>query len=140
MKTVEWKIHFTTSLEIVYSYLVSQDGREKFWSETSIEKDGFIFFTYPNESFYKSKIILKIEHEKFYLEYFDSLVKFHLVRSEKNGTELTLINEGISEKNYLDAHSGWVSVLLNMKAVVDYNCDLRNHNENRTWDQKYVDN
>ena len=53
---------------------------------------------------------------------------------------LTLINENIATGEYLDVYAGWVSVLLNLKAAVDYNLDLRNHDINKTWDQGYVDN
>lgn len=36
--------------------------------------------------------------------------------------------------------AGWVSVLLALKAAVDFSVDLRNHDPGRTWDQGYADN
>ena len=36
--------------------------------------------------------------------------------------------------------AGWVSVLLAMKAAVDYGVDLRNHDETRTWSSGFADN
>ena len=36
--------------------------------------------------------------------------------------------------------AGWVSVLMAMKAALDYGVDLRNHDIERTWMKGYADN
>jgi hypothetical protein len=36
--------------------------------------------------------------------------------------------------------AGWVSVLLALKAAVDFGVDLRNHDPERTWSTGFVDN
>ena len=36
--------------------------------------------------------------------------------------------------------AGWVSVLLTLKAAIDFDVDIRNHDPKRTWDQGYADN
>jgi hypothetical protein len=140
MKTVELKIYLKSSTKKVFEFLNSTNGREKFWAERAPGKDGIIHFTFPNGESYSSKILRIIQNREFHIDYFNSYVKFFLVPAENNGTDLTLINEGIEDHEYLNIHSGWVSVLLNLKAAADCNCDLRNHNKNKTWDQKYVDN
>ena len=36
-------------------------------------------------------------------------------------------------------HAGWVSWLLVLKAVADFEVDLRNGDPERAWSQRYVD-
>jgi len=140
MNTIKWKILLKSSPELVFQFLASASGREKFWAEKAPEKDGFIYFIFPNGLSYNSKILYIDQNREFKIEYFDSLLNITLAPTKDNGTELTLINNGISDTEYLDIHAGWVSVLLNLKAAVDFKCDLRNHDINRTWSQHYADN
>lgn len=140
MKTVKWKIHLKSGPDAVFRFLTSAQGREKFWSEKAPERNGFIYFTFPNGERYDSKILNVTPNKEFSIEYFNSVVHIGLEPAKDNGTHLTLINEGILDDQYLDIHAGWVSVLLNLKAAVDFKCDLRNHDKNRTWNEKYVDN
>ncbi len=41
---------------------------------------------------------------------------------------------------FSEVKAGWVSLLMNLKAVADFKCDLRNHDLEKTWDQGYADN
>jgi len=140
MKTVKWKIHLSSSPEVVFPFLTSANGREQFWAEKAPEKDGIIYFTFPNGESYDSKIIHIQPNREFHIEYFNSDLKITLAHSEHGGTDLNLINEGVRDSEYLDTYAGWVSILLNLKAIIDYKIDLRNHDKNRTWDQNYADN
>jgi len=140
MKTVIWKIHLKSSPQLVFQFLTSDIGREKFWAEKAREEDGVIYFTFPNEVCYESKILHTEENKEFSIEYFNTHLKISLTPSDDFGTDLTLINNGISDAEYPDIHAGWVSVLMNLKAAADHNCDLRNHDKDRTWSQKYADN
>ena len=56
------------------------------------------------------------------------------------GADLTLTDQGISAADRVEVISGWVSVLMALKASVDFGIDLRNHDPKRTWDQDYVEN
>ena len=51
-----------------------------------------------------------------------------------------MIEEGVAAEHYAEIHAGWVSVLMNLKAVADFGCDLRNHDPQRTWQQGYLNN
>jgi hypothetical protein len=65
---------------------------------------------------------------------------FDLADDGAGGTDLTLTDAGVREADYAETHAGWVSVLLALKAAADHGVDLRNHDEQRTWDQGFVDN
>lgn len=140
MKAITWKLHLKSDPHAVFDLLTTPEGRMKFWAEKTTQDDDNIHFAFPNGQTYDGQIIKSNPHKEFQLNYFNSLVKFHLEPSEKGGTDLTLINENVSESDFLEVHAGWISVLMNLKAVADFHCDLRNHDPKKTWDQGYVDN
>ena len=140
MKTITWKLHLKSDPKTVFDLLASADGRKRFWAEKATEHSGLIHFLFPNGQSYKGQIIKTIPHREFHLDYFNSLVKFNLEASENGGTDLTLINENVNESDFNEVSAGWISVLMNLKAAADFQCDLRNHNSNKTWDQGYVNN
>ncbi|WP_185154077.1 SRPBCC domain-containing protein [Fulvivirga sp. M361] len=140
MKTITWKIHLNSDSNTVFHLLTSAEGRSKFWAEKATEKGSIIHFSFPNGLTYDSRILKTVPSEAFHLDYFDSLVKFQLEPTENGGTDLTLINENVNENDFPEVNAGWVSVLMNLKGVADFQCDLRNHNSKKTWDQGYVNN
>lgn len=140
MKTITSKIHLNSEPERVFELLTTPKGQERFWVESSQEKDGLIHFTFPNGQTYTSRILDRVADKEFSLDYFNSVVTFHLESNGNGGTHLTVVNTGVSDEEYTDIYAGWTSVLLNLKAVADHDADLRNHDPDRTWDQGYVDN
>jgi uncharacterized protein YndB with AHSA1/START domain len=140
MKTIEWKIHLKSDAARVYAFLTTDKGREGFWCENSRESDGKIHFIFPDGTEYESRIIKKIPDKEFCLDYFESKVSFKTSTSKDGGSDLILRNENIADDEYTEMHAGWVSVLMNLKAAVDFDIDLRNHNPKKTWKEKFVDN
>ena len=55
-------------------------------------------------------------------------------------TDLTLTDEGVPQADRTEVIAGWVSVLLALKASVDFDVDLRSHGRKRTWDEGFVEN
>lgn len=137
---ITWKLHLKSNPKVVFELISTSSGRKSFWAEEAQEKNGKIHFLFPDGQTYVSHILKVIPDKKFELDYFCSLVKFHLETSKNGGTNLLLINEGVNETDYAEVHAGWISVLMNLKAVVDFHCDLRNHDPKKTWNQGYVNN
>jgi hypothetical protein len=137
---IKWKVHFASPIEKVYEFLTTDNRRSKYWAEETKEEKGFIEFTILNYPKYKSKIIEKRPQELFRLEYFGTDVTFELVKTNNNETDLqlTAITPDANVKNEMTA--GRVSVLMAMKAAVDFGVDLRNHNRERVWENGYLDN
>lgn len=140
MKTITWKLYLKSDPKTVFGLLSTSEGRKKFWAEKATEENGVIRFLFPNGHVYDGQILQAIPSKKFQLDYFDSLVTFLVEPSENDGTDLTLINENVIESDFSEVNAGWISVLMNLKAVADFQCDLRNHNPKKTWDVGYVDN
>ena len=140
MKSIIWKLNLKSKPRVVFDLLNTPEVRMKFWAEKAKQNQNKIHFNFPNGQTYDGRILVSKPHEEFHLEYFNSLVKFSLEPSENGGTNLTLINENVAESEFSEVNAGWISVLMNLKAVADFQCDLRNHDKEKTWDQGYVDN
>jgi hypothetical protein len=65
---------------------------------------------------------------------------FTLSDGGQGGTDLTLTDTGVPAQDRAEVTTGWVSVLLALKAAADFGADLRNHDPARSWEQGYVEN
>ena len=138
---IKWRMHFSSPPEKVYEALATQEGREKYWAESSPEKEGVVEFHILKFPPFSGEIIEQKPSELFVIEYFGTLTRFELKSDGKGGTDLFLVATGIDdEAERLDMIPGWVSVLMAMKAAVDFGVDLRNHDIERTWQDGYADN
>ncbi len=140
MKPIKWNLHLSSPPQVVFDFLTTPGGIEKFWAEKATIRQGVIHFAFPNGQACEGKILKQVPHREFQLLYFDSLVEFRLHPTEDGGTDLFLENSQVPKEEHQEVHAGWVSVLLNLKAAVDFRCDLRNHDAKRTWDQGFVGN
>ena len=140
MKDLTWKLHLNSSPVRVFYFLNTDWGRQQFWAESAQQQGQTIQFNFSNGQQYEAQLLECQAPALFSLEYFGSQVKIELQPDEAGGTDLTLTNTQIPEEDYQQMHSGWVSVLLALKAACDFGVDLRNHQQQRSWDQLYVDN
>ncbi|MCI0611315.1 MAG: SRPBCC domain-containing protein [Anaerolineae bacterium] len=138
---IHWKIHLKSSPYAVYQKLSTNEGRASFWAESAIERDGIIHFVFPNQAEWKGRILEKDPPRKFKAEYYgNSITTFELNPDGSGGTDLTLTDQGVPEEDRTEVIAGWVSVVMALKASVDFGIDLRNHDPNRTWDEGYAEN
>lgn len=138
---INWKLHFSSPIERVFSALTTDKGRKTFWAEQTLEENGYIEFSILNYPKYKSKILSNNGKDLFKIEYFGTAVEFQLIATkDDNGTDLILTAFVNDDEVRFEMTAGWVSVLLAMKAAVDFGIDLRNHNIDRVWDNGYLDN
>ena len=138
---IHWHLHLNTDIMQLYRFLDSDLGRSRFWAESAVEKHGSIHFIFPNSQTFVGRILERVPSQRFKLVYYGgSITTFDLVPDGAGGTDLTLTNESISPEDFNEVNAGWVSVLLALKAALDFGIDLRNHDPGLTWDQGYVDN
>lgn len=138
--TINWKIHCKSDINSIFNLLNTDEGRSKFWAESAKKEGNSIHFIFPNGQEYVSAIKEIKEPNLFSIDYFKSDVSFKLSEAFEGGTDLELINSGVDANEFTEVKAGWISVLLSMKAAIDYNVDLRNHNPHKNWDSLYVDN
>ena len=139
MHQITWKIHLKSSSHKVYHLISTAAGREKFWAESAPEFNGFIHFRFINGQEYHSKVLIN-SLALYEIEYFNSIVKFEIIPAENGSTDLILNNYGVSDEDYLDNYAGWLSVLFALKGAADFGIDFRNHDPQRTWEHKFVEN
>lgn len=137
---VSWRVHFASPPEVVYDALDTAEGRESFWADSAPERDGVIAFRIGPYPLYEAKIQARERPRLFALRYFDTDVTFDLRPDGAGGTDLSLRAINIAENARTEFIAGWVSLLLTMKAAVDHDVDLRNHDPARTWISGYADN
>lgn len=134
-----WRIHLASPPERAYKLIATDAGRARFWAESAVERNGAIEFVFINGMQTRSPILERTVPRRFALDYFDSHVVFELAPDGSGGTDLTLINTGVDPEEWNEVLPGWLNVLLPLKAAVDFDVDLRNHDPKRTWEQGYAD-
>lgn len=138
---IEWRLHLKSSPATVFKILNTNEGRAKFWAESATEEDGIIHFRFPDGTLWDARIIERTPPHRFSLEYYGgSLTLFTLQDDGKGGTDFTLRDKGVAADARSEVLAGWVSVLMALKAAVDFDVDLRTHDDKRTWRDGYVEN
>ena len=138
---IRWRLHLASPPERVFQMLATGSGRRRFWAESADETDGAIHFRFPGNVEWTGRVLECVPPERFAVTYFGgSRLVFACNPDGAGGTELVLTETGVPPQEWAENRAGWVSVLLALKAAVDYNIDLRNHDTRRTWADGYVDN
>ena len=137
---IRFKLHFAAPPEKVYEALNTDEGRRGYWAESADEHDGKIHYVFLNGIEDTGAILERVEGKRFSARYFGWKTTFNLSKDGSTGTDMEMVAEGIDEAEKMEISAGWVSWLMAMKASVDFGVDLRNHDPNRTWFDRYVDN
>jgi uncharacterized protein YndB with AHSA1/START domain len=137
---IRWRLHLRSPPAKVHRFLASPGGRQQFWAQSALERDGEIEFVFFNGDSWRSRIIENSPPERFAIEYVrGSRATFDLAETAAGGTDLTLTETGLTAADRMQNLAGWVSVLLALKAAVDFGIDLRNKDGQRSWHRGYVD-
>jgi uncharacterized protein YndB with AHSA1/START domain len=138
---IHWRLHLRSKPEAVYEMLATDAGRAKFWAESTEEKSGKLVWHLLNEpGRIEGRILERVSGRRIAFEYFaGSTALFILEPDGKGGTDLTLEAANVDERFRSEMTAGWVTVLMALKAATDFGIDLRNHDPERTWDQRFVD-
>jgi uncharacterized protein YndB with AHSA1/START domain len=136
-----WRLHLNSRPEKVYEMLATDAGRARFWAESTEEKADRIVWHLLNEPRrVEGRILERVPRQRIKFEYFaGSTALFILEPDGRQGTDLTLQASNVDERFRNEMTAGWVTVLMALKAATDFDVDLRNHDPNRTWDQRFVD-
>jgi uncharacterized protein YndB with AHSA1/START domain len=138
---IRWRLHLRSPPANVFRMLATDEGRASFWVQSSAEAGGVVGLCFSNGERWRGRILEVCPPHRFSLEYLEgSRVTFELLADGQGGTELTLSDRGVAAGVREEVAAGWVSVLLALKAAVDFGVDLRNHDPERTWSTGFVDN
>jgi uncharacterized protein YndB with AHSA1/START domain len=138
---IRWRLYLKSPITRVFLVLSTDAGRASFWAESAMEINGVIHFVFPNQMTWDGLILESIPPQKFSVRYYgNSTTTFTLREEGEGGTILTLTDAGVPILDRTEVIAGWVSVLMNLKAVVEFGVDLRNHDVTRQWDNAFVEN
>jgi len=139
--SILWRLHLKSSPARVYRALSTDAGRATFWAESANERDGKIHFIFPDGIEWEGGVLRANPPSQYVVRYYgNTTATFTLQDDGKGGTDLTLTDTGVSLQDRTEVIAGWVSVLMSLKAAVDFEVDLRNHDPGRNWDNGYVEN
>ncbi|WP_371403399.1 hypothetical protein OHA10_36620 [Kribbella sp. NBC_00662] len=122
---MERKVFCASGPSDVYRAVSTSLGRERFWATSAPESGGVISFVLADGRAGDCRIEQAVQDELYRLQYFGRTLTFTLVPGETGGTDLTLGADAPDDAEV-------VSLLLRLKASVDFGVDLRNHDETRT--------
>lgn len=138
---IRWRLHLKSPIEEVYRALSTDEGRASFWAETAVQTNNIIHFVFPNGFTWDAQVLRAVPPHHFAVAYIgNSVATFTLAEDGHGGTDLTLTDEGVPAPHRTEVIAGWASVLLALKAAVDFAVDLRTHDSDRHWDHGYVEN
>jgi hypothetical protein len=138
-EVIRWKIHLCSSPNKVHHFLSSDEGRAQFWAEKTEERNGVVSFHLLNQPYLiEGRVLENTSPYQYSIEYFASKVNFILEEDGKGGTLLQMTAFEVNDLYKMEMAAGWVTVLLSLKAAVDFGIDLRNHDSKRTWDQGFA--
>ena len=140
-RPIRLRLHLNASPEAVHGFLSTDDGRARSWAESAKEGYGVIEFRFVNGIVQQSRILENRPPSRFAVTHSGgSVVTFDLAADGSAGTDPVLTEVRVPSGSWEENHAGWVSVLLALKAAVDFRADLRNHDPGCTWDQGFADN
>lgn len=131
MRSTQWKIHFKSAPSEVYRALSTPLGRSRFWADSAKETDGVIHFVLPGGRTADAPIEEAVKDHLYVVRLFGERLTFSIASDGTRGTDLALSHEGDPDPVH------WASLLLRLKAHVDFGADLRNHDPDRVTD--YID-
>lgn len=135
---ISWRLSLDVPREEVYALLATDEGRARFWAESTRRRGDAITFRFADGSSHRAWVIEERPPSRFALTYFGGIATFRLNRAGK-GTRLELAHSGVTRDEWSEVQAGWVSALLALKAAAQFDVDLRNHDRRRSWKQRYVD-
>lgn len=141
LNVIQWRLLLKSPIQQAFDMLATNEGRAKWWAESAVESEGVIHFRFPDGQTWVGKILEVRPPSLFKVIYFGgSIATFQLSETASGQTELYLTDENVPLEDRCEVIAGWVSVLMTLKAAVDFEVDLRCHDPQRTWAKGYAEN
>ncbi len=84
-----WRLHLRSPITKVYQMLATDVGRASFWAESADERDGVIYFVFPNHVTWAAQILQATSPSYYAVQYYgNSVAAFTLVEDGQGGTDL----------------------------------------------------
>jgi uncharacterized protein YndB with AHSA1/START domain len=129
----------------VWQALTTPGGITSWWAERAEIQPtdgGLLRLLFPNRRMLDSKVVMCRPMQFVSFVYFGGTrAQFEVTTHPSGGTVVTVTDHGFSsQEDYAETLAHWTSVLLALKAYLDFGVDLRNHTPAFNWEQGFVDN
>jgi hypothetical protein len=127
---IAWRLHLASPPGLVYDFLAPDGGRSYFWAEPAGEPH----LARPDRAFWRDAMVEREPPRRLALRYFGgSVTTFDLLDDGSGGTDLQLTDVGTPAEDRTEVIAGWISLLLALKATVDFSADLGDHSPAHIW-------
>ena len=143
------RIHASVKLNAnpdqVWQALTTPSGITSWWAERAEIQPtdgGLLRLLFPNRRMLDSKVVQCRPQQSVSFVYFGGTrAQFDIASSDQGGTVVSVSDRGFTtQEDYAETLAHWTSVLLALKAYVDFGIDLRNHTPLFNWERDFVDN
>jgi uncharacterized protein YndB with AHSA1/START domain len=138
-------VKLAASRERVWQALTTPGGITAWWAERAEIQPtdgGLLRLLFPNRRTLDSKVVQCRPQQMLSFVYFGGTrAQFEVDALPEGGTSVTVTDRGFSsQEDYAETLAHWTSVLLALKAHLDFGVDLRNHTPAFNWEHDFVDN
>jgi uncharacterized protein YndB with AHSA1/START domain len=142
---IQMSVKLGASRERVWQGLTTPSGITSWWAERAEIQPadgGLLRLVFPNRRMLDSKVVMCRPLQLMSFVYFGGTrAQFELEALPQGGTAVTVTDRGFSsQEDYAETMAHWTSVLLALKAHLDFGIDMRNHNPSFNWEHGFVDN
>ena len=136
---IVWRLSLAVPREQVYELLSTDEGRARFWAESTRRRGDAIVFRSADGSTHRARV----DRGKAPAALLAGLPGRHRDvppdETRGKGTRLELAHAGVAAADRAVAEAAWVGILLGLKAAAQFDVDLRNHDRRRSLRQRFVD-
>lgn len=137
-KNVSWRVVCHANIKKVFDLIATDSGRTKFWCEQSTTSEDHIHMIFPGGETETARILKYDRPTSMEIIYFGAVTKFQI--TELRSGCVVHVEAIVRDADFDETNAGWVSVLMNLKAVSTYDIDLRNHKQDYSWARGFIDN
>jgi uncharacterized protein YndB with AHSA1/START domain len=136
---IVWRLSLASPREDVFRLLDTDAGRERFWAVRSRAAGDSFELEFPGGLTTRVDVVEREPPGRLVVRYFGSDVELALAERADGGCLFEVRCRCDDAVSWVEAHPGWVSWLLVLKAAADFRVDLRNGAPEHAWPQRYVD-
>lgn len=135
-----WRVHLSAPRELVFALLTPEDEPSLYLASTADQLDDEGGWIAPEGAHLKDATLELLPPRRLTARYAGGgVATLDLTDDGRGGTDLRLTDAGQPAEDRTELVAGWVSVLLALKASVDFSLDLRDHDHRTFWTGAYVE-
>ncbi len=135
-----WRVNLSAPRELVFDLLTPDLETDPYRASSAGQFDSENGWIAPEGAHLKDATLDLLPPRRIVARYAGGgVATLDLTDDGRGGTDLRLTDIGQQAEDRTELVAGWVSVLLALKASVDFSLDLRDHDHRTFWTGAYVE-